>query len=85
MPKVPFEVATWEYNRKVYPNSHVCIGKNYYSVPLAYAGQYVDIKLTESLVEIYNNHQRIASHPKFPLYVSNHYATRKEDMPDVFN
>lgn len=85
LPKIPYEVATWEYNRKVYPNSHVCVAKNYYSVPFAYAGQYVDVKLTESMVELYNNHQRIGSHPRFPLYVSNHYATHKEDMPDAFN
>ncbi|MGL4799687.1 MAG: IS21 family transposase [Cellulosilyticaceae bacterium] len=85
LPDIPYEVATWEYHHKVYPNSHACISKNYYSVPFAYAGQYVDVKLTESIVEIYNNHQRISSHPKFPLYVSNHYATHKEDMPDAFN
>lgn len=36
LPNVPYEVAMWEYNRKVYPNSHVCAEKNYYSVPFAY-------------------------------------------------
>ena len=85
LPMVPYEIATWEYNRKVYPNSHVCIEKNFYSVPFAYVGQHVDVKLTDSIIEIYNNHQRISTHAKFPLYVSNHYATHKEDMPDAFN
>jgi len=85
LPKIPYEIATWEYSRKIYPNSHVCVDKNYYSVPFAYAGQYADVKLTDSMVEIYNNHQRISTHPRFPLYASNKYATRKEDMPDAFN
>ncbi|MEG0153506.1 MAG: IS21 family transposase [Clostridium sp.] len=84
LPMVPYEIATWEYNRKVYPNSHVCIEKNFYSVPFAFVGQYVDVKLTDSIVEIYNNHQRISTHPKFQPYVGNHYATHKEDMPDAF-
>ncbi len=85
LPAAPYEVAAWEYNHKVYPNSHVCICKNYYSVPFAFAGQYVDVKLTDSIVEIYNRHQRISTHPRLPLYVSNKYSTHKEDMPDAFN
>ncbi|WP_246583039.1 Mu transposase domain-containing protein [Clostridium simiarum] len=84
LPIVPYELAIWEYNRKVYPNSHVCIEKNFYSVPFAYAGQHVDVKITDSSIEIHNNHQRISTHPRFPLYVSNHYATHKEDMADAF-
>ncbi|WP_238476003.1 hypothetical protein [Clostridium manihotivorum] len=43
------------------------------------------MKLTDSIVEIYNRHQRISTHPRFPLYVSNKYSTHKEDMPDAFN
>lgn len=50
-----------------------------------YRGEYVDIRYTENVVEIYHNHQRIASHPKFPDYVTNQYATNKDDMPDYFN
>ena len=42
-----------------------------------YRGEYVDIRYTENVVEIYHNHQRIASHPKFPDYVTNQYATIK--------
>lgn len=85
LPAVPYEVAVWEYNHKVYPNSHVCIGKNYYSVPYSYVGQYVDVKMTDSMIEVYNNHQRLSTHPKFPQYISNRYDTHKEDMPDAFN
>ena len=78
-------MAIWEYSHKVYPNSHVGIGKNYYSVPYSYVGQYVDVKMTDTMIEVYNNHQRISTHPKFPQYISNRYDTHKEDMPDAFN
>ena len=61
------------------------IKKNWYSVLYMYRGEYVDIRYTENVVEIYHNHQRIASHPKFPDYVTNQYATNKDDMPDYFN
>lgn len=85
LPAVPYEVASWEYNHKVYPNFHVCIKKNYYSVPYAYVGQYADIKITDTIIEVYNNHQRISTHPKFPGHMTNQYHTHKEDMPDAFN
>ncbi len=57
LPAVPFEIASWEYNRKVYPNFHVQLKKNYYSVPHEYRGKTVDIRYTESVVEIYYDHQ----------------------------
>jgi hypothetical protein len=54
-------------------------------VPYTFRGQYVDIRYTESIVELYYDHQRIASHPKFPDYVENRYRTEKSHMPDYFN
>lgn len=85
LPTVPFEVETLVEKRKVYPNCHVSLLKNWYSVPYIYWGMTVDIRYTEKIVEIYYDHQRIASHPKFPDYVTNRYSTREADMPDEFN
>ena len=50
-----------------------------------YRGRYVDVRYTKQTVEIYYDHQRVASHPKFPDYVSNQYHTNPSDMPDEFN
>ena len=77
LPATPYEAATEVLKHKVYPNCHVSLKKNWYSVPYMYRGEYVDIRYTENVVEIYHNHQRIASHPKFPDYVTNQYATIK--------
>jgi hypothetical protein len=85
LPKVPYEIASWERDRKVYPNCHVCLKKNFYSVPSLYRGRAVDIKYTDTVVEIYCNNQRISSHAKFPDYVENQYDTYDADMPDEFN
>ncbi len=85
LPVVPYEIASWEYHRKVYPNCHATLKKNYYSVPYTYRGKYVDIRYTEKIVEVYYDHQRIASHPKFPDYVENRYRTEPAHMPDYFN
>lgn len=85
LPTIPYEISTWEYDRKVYPNSHVCLKKNFYSVNHKYVGKHVDIRYTDNVVEVYVQHQRISSHPKFPDYIENRYHTCKEDMPDAFN
>lgn len=85
LPALPYEMASWEYHRKVYPNCHATLKKNYYSVPYTYRGKYVDIRYTEKIVEIYYDHQRIASHPAFPAYVENRYRTEPSHMPDYFN
>jgi transposase len=85
LPSIPYEIATVENDHKVYPNSHVALNKNWYSVPYIYRGRYVDIRYTEKTVEIYFDHQRIATHPKFPDYITNRYDTTKSDMPDEFN
>ena len=85
LPSLPYEIATTVRNRKVYPSCHISLNKNWYSVPYMYRGRYVDVRYTEQTVEIYYDHQRVASHPKFPDYVSNQYHTNPSDMPDEFN
>lgn len=85
LPAVPYEISTLVPDHKVYPNCHVSLLKNWYSVPYIYRGKKVDIRYTESTVEIFFNHQRISSHPKFPDYAVNRYSTHASDMPDEFN
>lgn len=45
----------------------------------------MDIKYTDTVVEVYLDHQSISSHPKFPNYIVNSYDTAKTDMPDEFS
>lgn len=85
LPAVPYEVSTLVPDRKVYPNCHVSLLKNWYSVPYIYRSKKVDVRYTETTVEIFFDHQQIASHPKFPDYVTNRYSTHASDMPDEFN
>ncbi len=85
LPKISYEIASWERDRKVYPNCHICLKKNFYSVPSLYRGRTVDIKYTDTTIEVYCNNQRISSHAKFPDYVENQYDTFDTDMPNEFN
>ncbi|MDO5399237.1 MAG: hypothetical protein Q4G33_15070 [bacterium] len=84
LPAISFEIAEWFYGRKVTLDSHVIYKKNRYSCPYQYVGKAVDIKVTASILEIYYQHDRIATHVRFPDYVVNRYSTHSEDMPDRF-
>ncbi len=85
LPAIPYEISEWKHHVKVYPDCHIVYKKNHYSCPYHYRGREVSLKVTENLLEIYDNHNRISSHIKFPEYRSNAWSTHKEDMPDEYN
>lgn len=68
---------------KVQKTYHVYIGEdqNYYSVPYKLIGQYVDIKYTIEVVDIYHGNELVASHPRSPR--PGYYTTVKEHMPEA--
>ena len=43
LPKEPFEIITWEYDRKANLDCHIIYKHNRYSVPFQYVGKYVDL------------------------------------------
>lgn len=82
LPEVPFEVCHWFYSRKVQVNCHITYLKNWYSVPYAYVGKHVDIKVTDTTLTVYYKNRRLNMHRLFPEYVHNKYSTYEQDMPD---
>jgi transposase len=78
LPASPYELAQWG-KAKVQPNCHIAFQRRFYSVPFEYLGEEVDIRVTESTVEIFYHHQRIASHKR--LWGKTSYSTIKEHMP----
>ena len=79
LPATPFEIAEWKV-LTVQFNYHVSVYKTMYSVPWGYIGKKVDVKITSSMVEVYYNHARIASH-KRSYDPKGKYVTVKEHMP----
>ena len=78
LPKYPFVFATWKKAR-VNVDYHIEIEKHYYSVPYWYARRAVNVKISERFVEIFYDHQRIASHPR--AQSSYRHSTLAEHMP----
>lgn len=74
----PYELAQWG-KAKVQMNCHIAYQRKFYSVPFEYLGEEVDVRATQATVEIFYQHQRIASHKR--LWGKSDYATVAEHMP----
>lgn len=82
LPAVPYEISQWVYGRRVGRDGHVVWEKNRYSVPYMHVGRAVDVRVTDSMLEIYLGGERLASHLLAPIGVVNEYRTRDGDLPD---
>ena len=80
LPATPFEIAEWKL-ATVQFNYHIAVDKMYYSVPYQYIKNKVDVRVTDTMIEIFYNHNRIASHHR--LYGRpGQYSTTEEHMPE---
>jgi transposase len=78
LPKYPFIFANWK-RAKVNLDYHIEVEKHYYSVPYWYVRQEVNVKVSEQVVEIFYEHQRIALHPHSS--VPYRHSTLPDHMP----
>jgi transposase len=79
LPTTRYEFATWRL-AKVNIDYHVEVERHYYSVPYQLAGQVVEVRLTSSVVEVFSQHQRVASHLR--SYQKGRHVTDAGHMPD---
>ena len=80
LPQNKYEMATWKI-ATVQFNYHILVDHRMYSVPYVYIGKKVEVKITSTLVEVYYNHSRIASHVRsYDQKVR--YVTVTEHMPN---
>lgn len=82
LPAVPFEISRWFYGRKVQRNGHIVFERNHYSVPYANIGRPVDLRVTDTTLEVFAADQRLTSHLLAPAGVINEYRTHDGDLPD---
>ena len=82
LPAAAFEISTWAYKRKVNKNAHVVWARNFYSVPFGHIGGHVDLRVTDTMLEIYRGDERLTSHLLLPASTVNQYQTNDADMPE---
>ena len=79
LPATPFELAEWK-QATVQFNYHIAVDKMYYSVPYQYIKDKVDVRITDTTIEIFYHHSRIASHRRLHGR-SGRYSTVTDHMP----
>ena len=80
LPRYAYEFAVWKV-ATVQLNYHISFDKQNYSVPYAYARKKVDVRSTQSLIEIYYRGTRICSHRRLHGR-KGQYATNIDHMPE---
>lgn len=79
LPTTSYELADWK-QATVQFNYHISLDGMLYSVPYEYIKRKVDVRVTDRVIEIFYNHNRIASHKR--LYGrKGQYSTILEHMP----
>ena len=79
LPATPYELAEWK-QATVQFNYHISVDGMLYSVPYEFIKRKVDVRVTDTVIEIFYNHNRIASHRR--LYGrKGQYSTVAEHMP----
>src|SRR5690606_22180123 len=63
LPASRYEMAHWK-KATLQPDYHIVEDKMYYSVPYEYIKHVVEIRITRTMVEVFFNNFRIASHKR---------------------
>ena len=80
LPATRFELADWK-TATVQFNYHISVNGMLYSVPFEYIKKKVDVRVTDYTIEIFYNHNRIASHRRLKGRTGQ-YSTITEHMPE---
>ncbi len=78
LPTTRFVLASWRH-ASVNIDYHVEVDGHYYSVPHALVRQKVELRITQSTIEVLARGRRVASHPKSPR--KGGYSTQAAHMP----
>ena len=80
IPMLYFELSDWK-TATVQFNYHISVDGMLYSVPYEYIKKKVDVKVTDTTIEIFYNHNRIASRCRLKGRPGQ-YSTITEHMPE---
>jgi transposase len=79
LPQRPYEFSQGKVKVRVNIDYHVEYEKHRYSVPYRYVHKEVDIRATAKTIEVFFNHNRIASHAR--SYQKHGFTTATDHMP----
>lgn len=79
LPRTEFCFEEWDLSLKVPKDYHISVDKHYYSVPYRLVGEVVDVRVTDSIIEVFHRNSRVASHIR--NWAEGQKTTLQEHMP----
>ena len=79
LPAFAYEYAEWKIQKRLGIDYHVEIDDHYYSAPYQLRKEYLDVRLTSAVVEVFFRSKRVASHIR--SYAKGRYTTIADHMP----
>ena len=79
LPASNYEYAEWRFDVLVPDDYHIEHERSFYSTPSVLAHVRVDLKITATLIEVFRERTRVASHPR--SYAPGTVVTNKEHLP----
>lgn len=79
LPAERFEPGEWHKGRRANIDYHVEVEGHYYSVPYQLRGEEIEARKTRTMVELYHQNERVASHPRNTA--KGRHTTNPEHMP----
>ena len=79
LPRTEFEHEEWSLSLKIPKDYHVNVHKHFYSVPYRLVGELVDVRITDTTVEVFHASKRVASHIR--NWAEGKKTTADEHMP----
>jgi transposase len=79
LPAFGYEYAEWKIKKRAGIDYHVEVNDHYYSIPYQLRNEPLDVRLTESTVEVFFHSKRVASHIR--SYAKGRYTTVTDHMP----
>ncbi|NQW45265.1 MAG: IS21 family transposase [Deltaproteobacteria bacterium] len=80
IPKEVYEIAEWQ-KAKLHVDCHVQVKWNFYSCPYHLRGKELDVRVSPSFIEVFNNLERISLHRKFSDGSKGRYQTDRNHLP----
>lgn len=81
LPLNQFEAGEWR-KAKLHEDCHVQFKYNFYSAPFQHRGKELDVRVTQTHVEIFFQQERIALHQRRPDCQRGYYSTDKKHLPE---
>lgn len=64
-------------------NAHVDWAKNFCPVPFSHIGSLANLRVTDTMLEVYRADERLISHLLLPSGTLNQYQTNDADLPKL--